>query len=70
LRPDGSAVDRPGWLGGPPDAVATTLRSIAGSGISHVTLYVGAHDDPSPLPALTRPTLDLFEPILGALRAG
>ena len=70
LRPDRSAVDRPGWLGGPPDAVAATLRSIAGAGISHVTLYVGAHDDPSPLPALTRPTLDLFEPILGALRAG
>jgi alkanesulfonate monooxygenase SsuD/methylene tetrahydromethanopterin reductase-like flavin-dependent oxidoreductase (luciferase family) len=70
LRPDGSAEARPGWIGGSPDQVAAALRSIRAAGMTHVTLYPGARDDPSPLPALTRATLDLFAPTFEALRAG
>ena len=70
LRPDGSADERPGWIGGSPDAVATTLRALHDAGLSHLTLYVGAADDPSPLPALTRAALDLFAPSCEALRTG
>jgi alkanesulfonate monooxygenase SsuD/methylene tetrahydromethanopterin reductase-like flavin-dependent oxidoreductase (luciferase family) len=70
MRSDGSGVLRPGWLGGRPDEVAAAIRAIGAAGIAHVTFYVGADDDPSPLPALTRATLDLLAPVLEALRAG
>jgi hypothetical protein len=33
-------------------------------------LYVGADDDPSPIPALTHETLERFAPLLETLRAG
>jgi len=70
LLPDGTAVDRPGWLAGSPAEVGETLRAIRGTGIRHVTLYLGDADDPSPLPALTAPVLERLAPILAALRAG
>ncbi len=67
LRPDGSAAERPGWIGGSPVEVAETFRAIRVAGMAHVTLYAGAVDDPSPLPALTRETLDRLAPTLEAL---
>jgi alkanesulfonate monooxygenase SsuD/methylene tetrahydromethanopterin reductase-like flavin-dependent oxidoreductase (luciferase family) len=70
IRPDGMAEERPGCLGGSPDEVAASLRSMHAAGMRHVTLFVGEHDDPSPLPALTARSLDLFAPFLDALRAG
>ena len=70
LLPDGSAASRPGWLGGTPDEVAATLRSFRAAGLSHVTIYVGDADDPSPLPALTSAALGGFAPFLEALRTG
>ncbi|OGO59735.1 MAG: hypothetical protein A2V85_07175 [Chloroflexi bacterium RBG_16_72_14] len=70
LRADGTAVMRPGWIGGSPGEVAATLHAIHGAGIRHVTLYLGDADDPSPLPALTAPVLERFAPFLEALRAG
>ncbi len=70
LRPDGTAEARSGWLAGSPGDVATTLRAIRGTGIRHVTLYAGDADDPSPLPALTRRTVERVAPFLAALRAG
>jgi alkanesulfonate monooxygenase SsuD/methylene tetrahydromethanopterin reductase-like flavin-dependent oxidoreductase (luciferase family) len=69
LRPDGSAVPRPGWIGGAPAEVATTLREIRGAGIAHLTLYPSPDDDPSPLPALTRDGLGRLRPVLEALDA-
>jgi alkanesulfonate monooxygenase SsuD/methylene tetrahydromethanopterin reductase-like flavin-dependent oxidoreductase (luciferase family) len=68
LRPDGTAVPRPGWIGGAPAEVGETLRAIRAAGVSHVTLYPAADDDPSPLPALTRGALERFRPSLEALR--
>ena len=70
LRPDGTGEPRPGWIAGPPDAIAAELGAIGAAGIAHLTLYLGAFDDPSPLPALTRPILELFAPVVEALRAG
>jgi alkanesulfonate monooxygenase SsuD/methylene tetrahydromethanopterin reductase-like flavin-dependent oxidoreductase (luciferase family) len=70
LAADGSAVARDGRLAGSPAEVAATLRAVRAAGVSHVTLYLGDADDPSPLPALTAPVLERFAPILRALQAG
>jgi len=70
LKPDGSADERPGWIGGSREAVAATMRSLGAAGLRHLTLYVGEADDPSPLPALTGATLERFAPMFEALRAG
>jgi alkanesulfonate monooxygenase SsuD/methylene tetrahydromethanopterin reductase-like flavin-dependent oxidoreductase (luciferase family) len=70
LRADGEADGRAGWLGGSPEAAAATMRSLHAAGLRHLTLYVGDADDPSPLPALTRGTLERFAQLLEALRAG
>ncbi len=70
LRPDGSAVPRPGWLDGAASEVAATLDAIHRAGIAHVTLYPAPDDDPSPLPALTREGLARFARVLEALRPG
>jgi alkanesulfonate monooxygenase SsuD/methylene tetrahydromethanopterin reductase-like flavin-dependent oxidoreductase (luciferase family) len=70
LDATGSAVDRPGWMAGSPDRIAATIRAIGGAGVSHVALYVGAEDDPSPYPALTAPVLDRFAAVMRALDAG
>jgi len=69
LRPDGTAVPRPGWIDGSPAEVSGTLHAIRAAGVSHVTLYPAPDDDPSPLPALTREGLDRFRTVLEALRA-
>jgi alkanesulfonate monooxygenase SsuD/methylene tetrahydromethanopterin reductase-like flavin-dependent oxidoreductase (luciferase family) len=70
LRPDGTAVVRPGWIGGSREATIGTLRAMSEAGLEHLTLYVGLDGDPSPIPALSRETLDLFAPLFEALRAG
>jgi alkanesulfonate monooxygenase SsuD/methylene tetrahydromethanopterin reductase-like flavin-dependent oxidoreductase (luciferase family) len=56
-----------GYLRGDPDEVAATLASFAAAGLDHLTLYPGAADDPSRLPALTSVTLARFAPFLEAL---
>lgn len=70
LRADGVADERKGCIGGSPAEVAATLRAIRAAGVEHVSLYIGEHDDPSPLPALTPEALDRFAPVFEALRAG
>ena len=70
LREDGSADPRPGRLAGSRDEVVATIRSFADAGLSHLTLYAGDADDPSPLPALTTRTLSRLAPYLEALQAG
>ncbi|HEY1168083.1 MAG TPA: LLM class flavin-dependent oxidoreductase [Candidatus Limnocylindrales bacterium] len=70
LKPDGSADERPGWIGGSREAMVATMRSLGAAGLQHLTLYVGEADDPSPLPALTGATLERFAPLFEALRAG
>jgi hypothetical protein len=67
---DGRAMERPGWIAGPPEQVAATILALGEAGISHVALYVGASDDPSPYPALTAPVLDRFAAVMEALDAG
>jgi alkanesulfonate monooxygenase SsuD/methylene tetrahydromethanopterin reductase-like flavin-dependent oxidoreductase (luciferase family) len=67
LDATGRAVDRPGWLAGTPGEVASTIRSMGAAGLAHLTLYVGADEDPSPLPALTAPVLDRFAAVMEAL---
>lgn len=69
LGADGAATRRDGWIGGTPAEVAADIRSIGAAGLAHLTLYLGADGDPSPLPALTRDTLDRFAPVLEALEA-
>lgn len=69
LGDDGQAVDRPGWIGGTPEQVAATLRSMADRGLRHAAVYVGTAEDSSPLPALTRTALDRFAAVLEAVRA-
>jgi len=69
LDEQGHGVDRPGWLSGSADEVAATLRAMAAAGVTHVSVYVGTDDDPSPLPALTARSLARFAPVLQALRA-
>ncbi|HEY3336396.1 MAG TPA: LLM class flavin-dependent oxidoreductase [Candidatus Limnocylindrales bacterium] len=66
---DGVAMPKPGCLTGDAATVAETVRAIGVAGVSHLTFYVGAADDPSPLPALTDETLDRFGPFLDAIRA-
>ena len=66
---DGLAVARDGYLGGTPDDVATTIRGFGSAGLAHLTLYPGAADDPSSLPALTAASLARFAPFLEALNA-
>jgi alkanesulfonate monooxygenase SsuD/methylene tetrahydromethanopterin reductase-like flavin-dependent oxidoreductase (luciferase family) len=70
LRADGTAVTGTGWLGGTREEVAATVAAMADAGLRHLTLYVGADDDPSPIPALTHETLERFAPLLETLRAG
>jgi alkanesulfonate monooxygenase SsuD/methylene tetrahydromethanopterin reductase-like flavin-dependent oxidoreductase (luciferase family) len=65
----GSALAKPGCIPGDPAAVAATVASMHDAGIVHLTFYVGAADDPSPLPALTDETLARFAPFLAAIRA-
>ena len=43
--------------------------AFAAAGLAHITLYPGAADDPSPLPALTTASLARFAPFLEALHA-
>jgi alkanesulfonate monooxygenase SsuD/methylene tetrahydromethanopterin reductase-like flavin-dependent oxidoreductase (luciferase family) len=69
LREDGTAAARPGWIAGAPDEAALTLHGIRAAGVSHLSLYLGNADDPSPNPALTAPALERFVPFLEALRA-
>ena len=69
IRADGVAIQKPGCLAGEPAEVAETVRAIRDAGVSHLTLYPGAADDPSPLPALTDEMLDRFGPFLEAIRA-
>jgi len=66
---DGTANARPGWLGGTPAMVGETVRAMRDAGLSHLTVYVGDADDPSPAPALRRDTLERFVPFLEAIRA-
>ena len=65
----GVAVEKPGCIPGDPGAVAATAATIHAAGIAHLTFYIGAADDPSPLPALTDETLAMFGPFLEAIRA-
>jgi alkanesulfonate monooxygenase SsuD/methylene tetrahydromethanopterin reductase-like flavin-dependent oxidoreductase (luciferase family) len=65
----GVAVDRPGCIPGDPAAVAAASAAVHAAGIAHLTFYIGAADDPSPLPALTDETLAMFAPFLEAIRA-
>jgi alkanesulfonate monooxygenase SsuD/methylene tetrahydromethanopterin reductase-like flavin-dependent oxidoreductase (luciferase family) len=69
LQADGTAVARPGWIGGAPGEAAAALHAIHAAGVRHVTLYLGYAGDPSPSPALTAPALERFVPFLEALRA-
>jgi alkanesulfonate monooxygenase SsuD/methylene tetrahydromethanopterin reductase-like flavin-dependent oxidoreductase (luciferase family) len=69
LDADGNALERDGCLAGPPDVVAATVRGFAEAGLRHLTVYVGAPDDPSRLPALTTVTLERFARLLEAVRA-
>ena len=66
----GRAIEADGRIAGDPAEVAAIVRDIAATGITHLTLYPGASDDPSPLPALTDAMLDRFAPFLEAIRAG
>jgi alkanesulfonate monooxygenase SsuD/methylene tetrahydromethanopterin reductase-like flavin-dependent oxidoreductase (luciferase family) len=66
----GLAIERAGCIAGDPPTVAAVVREIHGIGITHLTMYPGAADDPSPLPALTDETLDAFVPFLEAIREG
>jgi len=70
LDATGTAADRPGWLAGPPERVAATIRAIGEAGVRHLALYVGAEDDTSPYPALTAPVLDRFAAVMRAFDAG
>lgn len=66
----GVAVERPGgYLVGSPAEVAGTVRAFGAAGLAHLTLYPGAADDPSSLPALTSASLAAFAPFLEAMRA-
>jgi alkanesulfonate monooxygenase SsuD/methylene tetrahydromethanopterin reductase-like flavin-dependent oxidoreductase (luciferase family) len=66
---DGLAVEKAGCLSGTPASVAETVTAMHEAGIAHLTMYVGAADDPSPLPALTEETLGRLAPFLEAIRA-
>ncbi len=70
LDEDGTALEREGCLAGSPAVVAETVRWFAAAGLRHLTLHVGAPDDPSRYPALTPAMLARFAPLLEAIRAG
>jgi alkanesulfonate monooxygenase SsuD/methylene tetrahydromethanopterin reductase-like flavin-dependent oxidoreductase (luciferase family) len=70
LAADGTAVPREGYLAGSPADVGDQVRAFRAAGLSHLTFFVGAEGDPSPLPALTAEALDRFAPVLEAIRAG
>ncbi len=65
----GHGVARPGWLSGSPEEMAATLSAMAGAGVRHVSVYIGADDDRSPLPALTAHALERFAPLMVQLGA-
>lgn len=69
LAPDGTAVAREGCLVGSPGEVAATVRGFADAGLAHLTVYVGAPEDRSRMPALTPETLRRFGLVLEAMRA-
>jgi alkanesulfonate monooxygenase SsuD/methylene tetrahydromethanopterin reductase-like flavin-dependent oxidoreductase (luciferase family) len=69
LAPDGRAVVRDGHLAGSASSIGAQVRGFREAGLSHLTIYVGAEGDPSPLPALTPATLGLFAPVLEAIRS-
>ena len=58
------------YLAGSPAEVGAQVRALRDAGLSHLTFFVGAEGDPSPLPALTAGTLERFAPVLEAIRAG
>jgi alkanesulfonate monooxygenase SsuD/methylene tetrahydromethanopterin reductase-like flavin-dependent oxidoreductase (luciferase family) len=64
------AVAGEGRLAGTHEEIAATVRGFADAGLRHLTLYVGAPDDPSKYPALTRTMLDRFAPLLEAIGGG
>ena len=66
---DGIAQPKTGCIPGSPAEVAETVAAIHAAGLEHLTFYIGAADDPSPLPALTDDTLERFAPFLEAIRA-
>lgn len=66
----GTALEREGCLAGEPAQVAEAVRGFAAAGLRHLTLHLGAPDDPSRLPALTPVLLERFEPVLAAIREG
>ena len=68
LAADGTALVRDGYLAGTPTEVAAQVRAFHDAGLAHLTLFVGAEGDPSPLPALTADTLARFAPVLEAIR--
>ena len=70
LAPDGTAVPREGYLAGSPAEVGAQVRTFHEAGLVHLTFYVGAEGDPSPLPALTAETLGRFASVLEAIRTG
>ena len=70
LASDGTAVPREGYLSGSPAAVGAQVRAFREAGLAHLTFFVGATGDPSPLPALTAETLGRFAPVLEAIREG
>lgn len=67
---DGRGEPRPGWLAGTVAELRSTLAAIDAAGVAHLTLYVGAADDPSPRPALSRASLDRVAPLLEASARG
>jgi alkanesulfonate monooxygenase SsuD/methylene tetrahydromethanopterin reductase-like flavin-dependent oxidoreductase (luciferase family) len=69
LGSDGVGRVAPGWLSGSPAEMIETLDAIGGAGVSHISMYIGADDDPSPLPALTAAALERFAPVLEAASA-
>ena len=68
LGEGGVGADRPGWLTGHAEAIADTLRAMAGAGLRHLALYIGLDEDASPLPALTPRALERLAPVVEALR--
>jgi alkanesulfonate monooxygenase SsuD/methylene tetrahydromethanopterin reductase-like flavin-dependent oxidoreductase (luciferase family) len=70
LSADGTAISRDGYVCGTPAEVGARFRAFREAGLSHLTVYVGAEDDPSPLPALTMETLRRFGLVLEAIRGG
>jgi alkanesulfonate monooxygenase SsuD/methylene tetrahydromethanopterin reductase-like flavin-dependent oxidoreductase (luciferase family) len=65
----GVALPRDGCLAGTPAEVAAAVRGFADVGLWHLTLYAGAPDDPSRMPALTPASLAGIGPFIDAIRA-